>query len=209
MTDFSTIKNMIFDLGGVIINLDLDKTYKSFSNISGISVDDIKSKLHFTQFWKDHEVGLISDEDFRQNIKNLLQIDISDNKIDDIWNELLLDIPIERIKLLQKLSEKYNLFLLSNTNGIHYIKFTEILHQTSGIKGFHELFIKDYYSHNIQMRKPNDDIYLHVLKENNLLPYQTVFIDDNYDNIKAATNLGIHTIHVIPPHTIIDLLENA
>jgi glucose-1-phosphatase len=203
-----TIKNIIFDLGQVIINLDLDKTMKAFAHIGNLPYQNVLEKWNETNFWHQHEMGFISDQEFRKTLKQWLGDTIFDVEIDDAWNELLLDIPKERLKLIEQLSKKYRLFLLSNTNAIHIDKVNAILKQTANIDTLEYYFEKTYYSHLMGLRKPNPHIYRQVLNENNLLASETVFVDDNLANIVSARDLGIYTIHVQPPFTITDLLSD-
>jgi glucose-1-phosphatase len=203
-----TFKNIIFDLGQVIINLDVDKTLRAFADIGNITYQNVLEKWTETNFWHQHEMGFISDQEFRKTLKQWLGETVTDVEIDCAWNELLLDIPKERLKLIEQLSQKYRLFLLSNTNAIHINKVNAILKQTANIDTLEHYFEKTYYSHQMGLRKPDLQIYREVLNENQLLASETVFIDDNLANIIAASELGIHTIHVQPPFTITDLLSD-
>ncbi|MBX9850464.1 MAG: HAD-IA family hydrolase, partial [Cytophagaceae bacterium] len=124
------------------------------------------------------------------------------------WNALLLDMPLERIQLVQKLGKKYRTFLLSNTNDIHIQKVNQILFEASGMKKLDELFETAYYSYKINLGKPDVAIYEYVLKDKNLRPEETVFIDDNKDNIEGAKKAGLHVI-LVQDKTIIELLKHA
>ena len=196
-------------MGGVIINLDMKRTFSAFAKATGKSIDEIQTSFFNQQIWQDHETGKLSDSALRAHLRTHYLQNISNEEIDTIWNALLLDIPIERIQLLQHLKSKYRLLMLSNTNGIHEKHFTEILATTTGINTFDDLFDKVYYSHQIGMRKPDLQIFNYVLSDQNIQASETVFIDDNVDNIEAAQRLGIHTIHVVHPNTINELLANA
>jgi len=207
--NFSGIKNLIFDLGGVIINLDMKRTFSAFAVATGKSVSELQTMFFNQEIWQSHETGKLSDQELRQHLRTNYIGNLSDEEIDSIWNALLLDIPLERIQLLQHLKTKYRLIMLSNTNGIHEKHFTKILANTSGISNFDALFDKVYYSHKIGMRKPDFQIFNHVLAEQNIQTSETVFIDDNLDNIEAAKSLGIHTLHVVHPTNINQLLANA
>ena len=128
--------------------------------------------------------------------------------IDVAWNSLLLDLPPERVELLKKLRENYRLFLLSNTSSIHITQVNKILEATTGIEKLDDLFEKVYYSYDMGLMKPDPAIYLQVLKEQGLEAEETLFLDDNADNIAAASKLGIDTIHVQKPVTILDYLKD-
>ncbi len=131
--------------------------------------------------------------------KNDLEISCSDTEFDEAWNAMLGKINPIRVEKLFELKEKHNIYLLSNTNALHVPAFTEILLQDTGVKNLNDIFHKVYYSHEVKMRKPNLDIFEYVLKENNLLGEETLFLDDTFENLKAAENLGINTLKVTHP----------
>lgn len=194
-------------MGGVIINLDLDKTFSQFASAVGSTPGQIKKQYFNAQLWQSHEIGAASDTDIRNEIRTHFFPKYTDNQIDDIWNAMLLDIPKERINLLLKLRNKYQIFLLSNTNEIHRKKFNEILFESHGIKDFSEIFHKTYYSHQMGLRKPNPKIYEVVLREQNLIASETLFLDDNAENLNSAQGLGIQTELVTPQNSMIELLS--
>ena len=120
-------------------------------------------------------------------------------------NAMLLTIPSEKYELLLRLKTRYRVFLLSNTNNIHLESFNQLVHRDTGLRELDYYFHKAYYSHLMKMRKPDAEIYSHVLSENKLSPDETLFLDDNFDNIKGAAGLGIKTIHVTSPSMILPL----
>ena len=199
------IKNIIFDLGGVIINLSVETTVQRLSNLTGLPATFIHEKLLKSDIFKDHEKGIVSDKDFRDSIRTELGINCTDEEIDACWNAMLLDIPQERIELLLYLKSKYRIFLLSNTNEIHLFQVIKILGASNFT--FEQLFEKVYYSHRLAMRKPDKKIFEYVLNENNLIAEQTLFLDDNLDNLKGAEAVGIHTFHVQQPESLLSLFE--
>jgi glucose-1-phosphatase len=203
------IKNIIFDLGGVIINLDTQKTYQQFSHLSAIGLEEIKSKSAKSSFFDLYEKGLLSDQEFRDQVRQFLKSEASDAEIDTAWNAMLLDIPLPRIQLLKRLRDNYKLFLLSNTNNIHLQCFTEIVKSTTGLSGLSDCFDKDYYSHLMKMRKPDVEIFQYVLRENNLNPNETLFLDDNQSNLAGAASIGIQTFHVAHPDLIFSLFHEV
>ena len=187
------IKNIIFDLGGVIINLDVPKTFKNFARLGGISERQVMSMVESSSLFHDYEKGLIPSQTFRAGVKRLLRKNLADQEIDDAWNSMLLDIPTNRLSLLEELKGKYNLFVLSNTNDIHIEAFNEIINQSYDLNKYHQLFDYIYYSYRINKRKPEAEIYRHVLDEQNLVPEETIFFEDTRDNIDAAAALKIQT----------------
>jgi glucose-1-phosphatase len=197
-----TAKNIIFDLGGVIIDLDVERTKEAFASLSQKSVSEIHLLLENSQVFLQYEKGLLNDREFRISVRDLLQVKASDLEIDVAWNAMLGEIPSSRIRLLESLRADYQLFLLSNTNNIHLICFNEIVKSTCGSSSLDPYFDKAYYSHLVKMRKPDAEIYALVLEENNLLAHETLFLDDNVSNLEGAAQLGIQTFHVHNPDMI-------
>ncbi|MFN3403114.1 MAG: HAD family hydrolase [Cytophagaceae bacterium] len=207
--DFSRIKNIIFDLGGVIINIDFQYTYQAFARLANTSPEDIAAKIKQYQFFQRYESGQLTDDQFRNEIRKVLAIPVSDHEIDSAWNALLLDIPEKRIRLIQQLKNKYNIFLLSNTNAIHIYEVNKILFKSTGVKKLDDLFHKAYFSYDIQLLKPHKEIYDYVLKDQKIKAGETIFLDDNDDNITGAVGAGIHAIKVLNPSNILEILKDA
>lgn len=189
------IKNIIFDLGGVIINLDTQKTASEMKKLGFDDFEKSYSLLNQTDLFDLLEKGLITPEQFRIEIRKHICNTVSDVQIDEAWSAMLLDFPKERIDLIQKTKSKYRTFLLSNTNKIHFDKYNSDFNAVYGFN-FNSLFEKAYYSFEIGHRKPDLDIYKHVLKHSNLIPNETLFIDDSEANIRTAKMLGIQTLWV-------------
>jgi FMN phosphatase YigB (HAD superfamily) len=198
------IKNIIFDLGGVILNLAVENTHREFSRLSGLPLEEIKSRVHHGKFFHEYERGLISDADFRHHLRQSLQLQVADAELDAAWNAMLLDIPQERFVLLEKLKQTHRVFLLSNTNEIHRQCFNGIVRQTSGKPNIDHYFHQAYFSHVLKLSKPDVAIYQHVLSDQNLLPSETVFLDDNQDNLAGAAKAGLHTFYVQQPDQIFE-----
>ncbi len=205
----SSIKNIIFDLGGVILNLDIDRTYQQFSKLSNKPISQLKAEAGALSFFNDYEKGTIKDEQFRNEVRGFLTARSSDAEVDQAWNAMLLDLPPARIDLLKKVRSRFRIFLLSNTNNIHLQRFTEIIQTTANISSLDLFFEKAYYSHFLNMRKPDEEIYRHVLQENQLKPNETLFLDDNLANLQGAATVGIHTVHVKYPDLIFSLFNEA
>jgi len=199
------IKNIIFDLGGVIINLSVEKTHQAFASLSGLPLEEIKSIVHHGAFFHEYEKGLINDADFRSHLRESLNLKVGDAELDFAWNAMLLDIPIERIRLLEKLKPGFKIFLLSNTNNIHSQCFNNQVKQLTGFASIDQYFHQAYYSHLVKMSKPDVEIYEHVLRSSNLIADETIFLDDNKDNLTGANKAGIQTFHVQHPDQIFSL----
>jgi putative hydrolase of the HAD superfamily len=201
------IKNLIFDLGGVIINLDVNRTFQAFADLASRSLEEVKSNISEKRFFNEYEKGLLTDDEFRANIRTLLNTNVTDAQIDTAWNAMLLDIPAEKYKLLLKLKSNYKVFLLSNTNNIHLESVNQIVFNDTGQSDLSFYFHKDYYSHLMKMRKPDTEIFEQVLLENNLVANQTYFLDDNLENIKGAKSIGIQTAHITSPELVLSLFS--
>jgi putative hydrolase of the HAD superfamily len=200
----SSIKNLIFDLGGVILDLSVERTLQSFADISGLKKERVKELFISSKGFLDYEKGEIEDDEFRSFVRELYSVRADDDALDASWNAMLLGIPRQKLDLLLSLKEKFNVYLLSNTNNIHlnYIN-DRIMTPVFGEASLDRYFHKAYYSHRMKKRKPDANIYQQVLDENNLKPHETLFLDDNADNIAGANALGIRTVHVVTPDHII------
>jgi putative hydrolase of the HAD superfamily len=203
-----TYPNLIFDLGGVIINLDFARMTRLFDQLAGKSFADIYAHHQQVRFFDDFETGRISPAEFRAQVRLVLGLgptQAPDEVIDHHWNAILLDIPAERVALLQKLGKQKRIFLLSNTNAIHKTAFDQILQEQHRLPSIDGLFEKAYYSHLVHDRKPSPTIFQRVLDENGLDPTQTLFIDDTARHIEGAKSVGLHTLHLVPPTTILEV----
>ncbi|GCC52966.1 HAD family phosphatase [Chryseotalea sanaruensis] len=196
MPIISNINSIIFDLGGVIINLSPGKTYQAFSEISGLPITEVEEMARSKQEFSLYETGHLSDEDFRSFLRISLAINVTDNILDQAWNAMLLDIPPQRLQTLLRLKTNYKTFLLSNTNAIHLKAFNKILREVSGSENFEQYFEKDYYSHEMGLRKPDPTIFEYVVREQRLNPAETIFLDDSSINLTGAAQAGLHIHHV-------------
>ena len=203
----TSYKNIIFDLGGVILNIDYNLTANAFKKLGIENYNDLYTQFNQISLFDDLEIGKISPNFFRTKIKELCKINISDTEIDNAWNAMLLDFPKERLDLLNKLKNKYRLFLLSNTNEIHLIDYQNQLQEKFNINNLGEFFEKEYYSHIVGLRKPNKEIFEMVLNENKLNASETLFIDDSIQHIEGAKLVGINTYHLTKGESIIDLFK--
>ena len=134
---------------------------------------------------------------------------LSDQDIDDAWNALLFDIPRERIQILEQVKKNYEIYLLSNSNEIHYDVYLRDLQLRFGYREFDQLFHKAYFSFDLHLSKPNPEIFEFVLNQHDLNPGETLFIDDTLKHIEAAKKLGLHTFHLSPSLRIRDLFTEG
>ncbi|MCE7039894.1 HAD family phosphatase [Dyadobacter sp. CY312] len=203
------IKNIIFDLGDVILNIDVPVASLSFAKLSGREQSEILTLFKENDLFRQFETGFLDESGFRNLIRKLVNFpEWTDEMVDTAWNSLLLDLPAERVDLLKKLRGEYRLFLLSNTSSIHITQVNKILEASTGVKKLDDLFDKVYLSYEMGLMKPDPNIYLQVLAEQNITAEETLFLDDNADNIKAAAALGIDTILVQKPVTILEYLKD-
>lgn len=186
------IKNIVFDFGDIFINLD-----------KKLFAEELQ-KIHISQeseemlsILQQYEMGLVSTDKFLTFFEERLHV--SQDKLKRAWNSILLDFPKERLRFIQNLSEskKYRLFLLSNTNDLH-ISWIQQNWGMEQYKAFKICFEQFYLSHEINLRKPNNNIYEFVLTSNDLEPKETLFIDDTKENTDAAKALGIHIWNLKP-----------
>lgn len=201
----SQVKNLIFDLGGVILDLSVESTLQSFAKVSGLPAADVKERFAFSELFNDYEKGLVSDYMFRDGVRQVFKVDITNDQLDACWNAMLLGIPRVKLDLLNSLKETYNVFLLSNTNNIHlrYIN-TKLVDPKNEHASLDVYFHRAYYSHRMLKRKPEPEIFEQVLEENRLIPEESLFLDDNASNVAAAERLGIRTLHVTNPQLVLD-----
>ncbi len=187
----SEIKNIIFDLGGVIINLDIPKTIAEYNKLSQKPFETIYTQLQQSPVFDLFDKGKISEADFFNELNKSIDSEASLDQLKFAWNAMLLDFPVHRLELLTQLKKHYRLFLLSNTNETHITTFETDLYNQHGYKNLEPFFEKVYYSCRMGMRKPDTEIFDFVLKENNLNPNETLFIDDSPQHIEGALKTGI------------------
>jgi putative hydrolase of the HAD superfamily len=196
------IKNIIFDLGGVLLNIDTGKTNIAFEKLGIVDFKKNYSLHKADTLFDDLETGRISEQLFYEGIRNISKAPLTDNEIKNAWNALLLDFRINSLQHLEKLANNYKLFLLSNTNQIHHTAFSNRFTKQTGKQNFDDYFTKAYYSHVIGLRKPEQEIYNFVLKDAGIKPAETLFIDDLLKNIEAAALVGINTHHLLATERI-------
>ena len=198
-------KAIIFDLGGVILNIDYGKTTDAFRSLGVKDFDDMYSQKKANPLFSSLEEGKINEQEFYDAFRRSTSTLASDEQIKLAWNAMLLGFREKALQTLQALRHKYKLYLLSNTNAIHYEAFHTICEKEIGKESLDEFFDKIYYSHNIGHRKPDREAYEIVLQENGLTPSETIFIDDSIQNIDAAKKLGLQTIFLRPGKGIEEL----
>ena len=202
------IKNIIFDLGGVILNLDYNKTVDEFKKIGLLNFQDLYSQKMQNILFDDFEKGEVSSAEFISSLIDSENLKIKEIDFINAWNAMLLEIPIKKLEFINSLKKDYKVFLLSNTNEIHIYKFEDDLKKNNMLNQFYKCFDKVYYSSRMGKRKPDENCFKQVLGENQLVPQQTLFIDDSIQHIKGAKRIGIETFHLEKNKSIIDLVPD-
>jgi putative hydrolase of the HAD superfamily len=203
------IKNIIFDLGGVILDIDETIVYKELEKL-GINTLELAHSKEFIEIMSKFDTGIYTAPTFRKKCKDLLGIEkMTDQKFDSIWNAMLLDIPRERVEAIEKVKKHYKIFLMSNTNEIHYDLYVRDLQLRFGYNEFDELFNKSYFSFAEHLEKPDPRFFELILDHEHLLPEETLFIDDTAANIKVAQSLDINTYHISREELVRNLFNNG
>lgn len=188
-------KAIIFDLGGVLLDIDFKLSEKAFTELGVTNFSDFFNQFHSNDLFRRLETGM-EDHLFYDDLRTATGLSLSDEQIRDAWNALLLDFRPESVAVLPQLREKYEIYLLSNTNEIHLQEFQRRYEAWRPGQVFDDLFDAAYYSHRIGHRKPNASAFEYVLYKHGLIAAETIFIDDSINNIEAAQQLGLQTIHL-------------
>ncbi|WP_432712843.1 HAD family hydrolase [Pedobacter sp.] len=189
------IKNIIFDYGNVIFEIDFLKAQQAFQKLGITNVDEFFAHKGHHSLFNDFETATISPAQFRAGIREAAKNEaLSDEEIDAAWNSLLIGVPANVHNLLLKVKDKYRTFLLSNSNEIHYIYIMDYLKKEYQMESIDHLFEKAYFSQHMFLRKPHIEIFEQVLKENNLNAKETLFIDDSPQHLEGAKLAGLNTL---------------
>ncbi|SFT84844.1 putative hydrolase of the HAD superfamily [Algoriphagus locisalis] len=200
---------LIFDLGNVIIDIDYQKALQRIKSEVPTDIHSKVDQFYLTDFHKDYEVGKISSEAFRNEVRAYFQQHWSDEKVDELWNCLLLKIPAERLKLISKLRENFQVGLLSNTNLIHINAVNKILQNDHNLENFDPIFDWVFLSHEMGLAKPSPEIYEKMLVDLGTSGDRVVFFDDLIANVEGAQEVGIQAVHVTGPEVIFDYFGNV
>lgn len=197
------IRNILLDLGGVILDINVDATKQRFYELGLPAVFMQYPENMLTDLFYKYETGRIDTANYRNEVRRLSGIDLTDRDIDEAWNAMLVRVPSERTDLLKKLKERYKLYLLSNTCPLHAPVFEQMYQDAAGIP-MKDAFDKLYYSFDIGFHKPDQQAWQFVIDDAGIMPGETLFVDDNIHNIKASQELGFQAIHL---HERTHLLE--
>ncbi len=201
------IKNIIFDLGSVLLDIDVDRTLRSFDEmgVSGKQLEEIYKDPE--NFFLLFEKGAIDVDTFRNAFRTLSDNHLTDQQINDAWSAMVIGFPKNKVELLKCLVNRYDLYLLSNTNEIHVPIYTRQFWETSGGVSFEDMFTRIYYSHVVKLSKPNPAIFHYMLNDSGILPEESLFIDDLQRNVDAAIETGLPSCHFREEDDLAEVLE--
>lgn len=208
MQRLSNLDTIIFDLGEVIIDLDARAVITAFEKLAGNQGNSIRDLIVNSPYLFEYETGQLTCSEFISNVNTLLKCEISEEQFRSAWNMMIRGVSTRRLDFLDKLKQTHQVILLSNTNRMHEEFFDELVIKTGG-RPMKDYAHVAYYSHNIGFRKPNQDIYEFVVKEQSLIPERTLFLDDRPENIEAALSVGLQAIQVKYPDQIFEILTHG
>ncbi len=201
------IENIIFDFGGVIHDIRYENVEEALMKHGIRDIGRFYSKDFQTREMDMFEKGLMSPTEYRDYIRSLASIQLTDVDVDDIVNAILIDVPKERVELLLKVRHNYHTYLFSNTNQINYDCFSARLKEKFGFDIFKECFDDAYFSHEMHCRKPSPEGFRRIIAEQHLDPGLTLFIDDIAKNLEGAEEVGLIGYH-LSEGSIVDLFDN-
>lgn len=188
--------NIIFDLGNVLFDLDLDQTRQQLQSLLGTAFEPAYRRLSKEGIFHLYETGGISTTEFVDAIRFTVDPPLDEQAVVDAWNAILIGMPAERLHLIADLRQRHSVFLLSNINELHAEWIERYMLATHRVAAFPDtLFDGAYYSHLIRLRKPNVEVFEYVLADAELKPQDTMFIDDLPENVAAAERAGITGVH--------------
>ncbi|MEM6738088.1 MAG: HAD family phosphatase [Bacteroidota bacterium] len=190
---------IIFDFGNVLIDLDYPRIIQEFKKVATKNQHNIRKLIMDSKVMMKFETGEIGPEKFRSSVNKILGMDLSEENFDQIWNCMLKSITKERMDKVLKIKDRFDTYILSNSNVLHEIAFEEMVMEATGEPSIREYVRKTYFSHEVGMRKPNHDIYEFVIEDINNYASRMLFLDDRLDNIEAARAAGMKAIQIFNP----------
>ena len=198
------VKNIIFDLGGVLLNIDPKKTIEAFGALGMEQLIGDKGLSYDHDIFYQMELGQVTPDEFRDGVRQLLSANISSEEIDAAWTAMLLDFPEIRGELLRRLQKEYKIYLFSNTNAIHVEKYHSNFRNQHGFE-VSTLFVKDFYSNEIGFRKPTPESFQEIIRLSGINPSESLFIDDSLQNVEAAIATSLQGFWLQPGKKIEEL----
>jgi len=195
------IDAVIFDFGNVLIDLDYPRVIRGFSRVANKNQNEIEELVVSAPVLQKFEMGMISPDEFRASINSLLGTKMGERQFESIWNTMLKSITKERMDKVLKIGEKYDTYILSNTNIIHEIAYEEMIMEKTGRPSLRDFVKEVYYSHEIGMRKPNLNCFHFVIDDIGIYPSRMLFLDDRLDNVEGAQKAGMKAVQIFDPDT--------
>ena len=210
-TSSPMLPHLLFDFGGVIIDIDYDATPAAMRRLSRAGSTIAFSQAQQAELFDQFETGHLSPAEFRTGLREAYDLDATDAELDAAWHAMLLDVPAERLALIGELRRQgHQTALLSNTNALHITEINQRLATKYGFKhGIADVLDRVFYSQEVGFRKPGEEIFRHALAEMNWQAADTLFIEDSPQHVAAARRLGLRVLHLAPPLTLITALPEA
>jgi len=205
--ELNKINAVIFDLGGVILNLDYQRTVFELQKlVPSLDANTFYGKEQQLSFYSHYEIGKITSSELLQAFNRHYQVELNMRDFEKAWNAMILNFPANRIDLIKRISTRKKVFLLSNINALHE-EAVDIEYAKIAPGDFRALFENVYYSHLTGMRKPDPQTFQVILDENKISVSEVLFIDDSHHHILGAQSIGIPSVHLSKPQTLEDLLS--
>jgi putative hydrolase of the HAD superfamily len=201
------IQNFIFDLGGVLYDVDFAKTKDAFVKIGYPHFDEFFTQFHSNPLFEKFETGAISDKDFLNEVQQYSEKAVTQDQITEAWNAMLGGFRMKEVAFVKSLKKERSVFLLSNTNSIHYGVFQPEFFEQTG-HNFDDCFNGAHYSHILRKRKPYPETFTHLITLHDLIPEETLFIDDSYTNTEGAAKAGLHTLLLKPGELVSKIIPS-
>ena len=201
------IKNLLLDMGGVILDVSYQRVIETFKSYGIENFDKVYTQAKQVEIIDLFEEGKCTAEEFRDGVRKLVGKELSDEQIDKAWFSMILEIPRDVIQLLGILKLKYRLFLFSNTNVLHIEYLKKEFERQLGFDLFNCVFDKAFFSNEIHHRKPHPESFKYVLEQAGLEAEETLFIDDSKQHLEGASKVGLNTYWLTNGETLIDLYD--
>ena len=205
------LPHLLFDFGGVLIDLDYDATPAALRRLSRAGSTVEYSQARQAELFDQFETGHLSPAEFRDGLRRSYDLDATDEQLDAAWHAMLLDVPAERLALIGELRARgHQTALLSNTNALHIAEINRRLAGRYGFKhGIADVLDRVFYSQEVGLRKPGEEIFRHALDEMGWQAVDTLFIEDSPQHVATARRLGLRVLHLAPPLTLLTALPDA
>ena len=200
------IHNIIFDLGGVLLNIAPKSTIEAFGKLGMEQLIGDKGLTYEHEIFYLMEQGKVTPAEFRNGVRKLISSEVTDEQIDNAWNAMLIDFPEIRVKLLQRLAHGFDLYLFSNTNAIHVQRYFDIFRKEHGFEVV-TLFKQLFHSNEVGYRKPSAESYREIIRLSGINPQETLFIDDSIHNVEGAIACGLRGYWLQPGQRVEEIFR--